>query len=80
MKRAKALITAAGHSVRSKGAPEAVRMELENLLKDMDVYASRQEELLQSIEEKLKEVPYIDKAGDQRDRNCHGQRLYSGSG
>ena len=36
-------------------------MELGNLLKDMDVYASRQEELLRSIEEKLKEVPYIDK-------------------
>ena len=36
-------------------------MELKNLLIDMDVYASRLEELLQRIEEKLKEVPYVDK-------------------
>ncbi len=61
MKRAKTLVTAAGHSVGSREAPEAARMELGNLLKDMDVYASRQEGLLRSIEEKLKEVPYIDK-------------------
>ena len=61
MKRAKTLVTAAEHSVGSKEAPEAARMELGNLLTDMDVYASRQEELLRSIEEKLKEVPYIDK-------------------
>lgn len=27
----------------------------------MDVYASRQDELLRSIEGKLKEIPYIDK-------------------
>jgi len=61
MKRAKTLVTAAGHSVGSKEAPEAARMELRNLLKDMDVYASREDELLQGIEEKLKEIPYIDK-------------------
>ena len=61
MKRAKTLVTAAEHSVGSKEAPEAARMELRNLLKDMDVYASRQGELLRGIEEKLKEIPYIDK-------------------
>ena len=61
MKRAKTLVTAAEHSVGSREAPEAARMELWNLLKDMDVYASRQDELLRSIEEKLKEIPYIDK-------------------
>ncbi len=38
--------------------PEAARMELKILLNDMDVYASRMEELLQRIEEKLKEIPY----------------------
>ena len=60
MKRAKTLVSAAEHSVGSKEAPEAARMELKNLLNDMDVYASRMEELLQKIEEKLKEIPYID--------------------
>lgn len=61
MKRARTLVSAAEHSIGSKEAPEAARMELKNLLSDMDVYASRLEELLQSIEEKLKEIPYIDK-------------------
>ena len=44
-----------------KEAPEAARIKLKNLLNDMDVYASRLEELLQDIEEKLKEIPYVDK-------------------
>lgn len=61
MKRAKTLVSAAEHSVGSKEAPEAARIELKNLLNDMDVYASRLEELLQDIEEKLKEILYIDK-------------------
>ena len=60
MKRAKTLVTAAEHSVGSKEAPEAARMELKNLLDDMDVYTARQEGLLRNIEEKLKEIPYID--------------------
>ena len=60
MKRAKTLVTAAEHSVGSKEAPEAARMELNNLLNDMDVYVARQEELLRNIEEKLKEIPYTD--------------------
>ena len=61
MKRAKTLVSAAGHSVGSKEAPGAARMELKNLLNDMDVYTSRLEELLLKIEEKLKEIPYVDK-------------------
>ena len=61
MKRAKTLVSAAEHSVGSKEAPEAARMELKNLLDDMDVYTSRLEELVQKIEGKLKEIPYIDK-------------------
>lgn len=60
MKRAKTLVSAAEHSVGSKEASEAARIELRNLLNDMDVYASRLEELLQRIEEKLKEIAYID--------------------
>ena len=61
MKRAKTLVSAAEHSVGSKEAPEAARIKLKNLLNDMDVYASRLEELLKGIEEKLKEIPYVDK-------------------
>ena len=61
MKRAKTLVSAAEHSVGSKEAPEAARIELRNLLNDMDAYTSRVEELLGMIEEKLKEIPYIDK-------------------
>ncbi len=60
MKRVKVLVTAAEHSVGSREAPEAARMELKNLLSDMDVYASRMEGLLQRIEEKMKEIPHID--------------------
>jgi transposase len=61
MKRARSLVSAAEHSVGSKEAPEAARMELRNLLDDMDAYTSRLEELLQKMEEKRKEIPYIDK-------------------
>lgn len=61
MKRAKTLVSAAEHSVGSKEAPEAARIELRNLLEDMDVYASRLEGLLRNLEEKLTEIPYIDK-------------------
>jgi len=55
-KRAETLVTAAEHSVGSK---EVTRMELQNLLKDMDIYTSRLEELFQKIESKLREIPYI---------------------
>ena len=61
MKRAKTLVSAAEHSIGSKEASEAARIELKNLLNDMDVYTARLEELIRSIEEKLKELPYIDK-------------------
>ena len=61
MKRAKTLVSAAEHSVGSKEAPEAARMELRNLLQDMDVYTSRLESLLENIMGKLQEIPYINK-------------------
>ena len=61
MKRAKTLVTAAEHSVGSKESPEAARIELKMLLHDMDVYASRVEELLCLLDAKLNEIPYIDK-------------------
>lgn len=61
MKRAETLVSAAEHSVGSKEAPEAARIEIRSLLEDLDVYATRLECLLQKIEEKMKEIPYIDK-------------------
>lgn len=61
MKRAKTLVEAAEHSVGSKEAPETARVELRNLLNDMDMYTTRLDGLLQLMEEKLKEIPYIDK-------------------
>lgn len=61
IKRVKSLVSAAEHSVGSKESLEAVRIEPRNLLKDMDVYALSVEGLLGMIEEKLKEIPYIDK-------------------
>ena len=61
MRRAETLVSAAAHSIGSKEAPEAARIELKNLLDDMDVYAARLEGLLRNIEEKLKEIPYMDK-------------------
>ena len=61
LKRAKNLVTAAEHSVGSKEAPEAARMELRLLLGDYESYSARMEELLTKLEEKLMEIPYIDK-------------------
>ncbi len=40
-KQACTLATAAEHSVGSTEAPEAARMELKNLLADMDIYTAR---------------------------------------
>ena len=61
LKRAKTLVSAAEHSDGSQEAPEAARMEIGNLLNDYSVYNTRLEELLLKIEEKLSEIPYIDK-------------------
>lgn len=61
IKRAKILINKAAHSIGSKEAPEAARVELKNLLNDYEMYNRRMEELMQTIEEKLQEIPYIDK-------------------
>ena len=61
MKRAKTLVSAAEHSVGSKEAPEAARIELRHLLNDLDVYATRLDELLHRIEAILGEIPYVDK-------------------
>lgn len=61
MKRAKTLVSAAEHSVGSKETPEAARIEPRHLLNDMDVYATRLDELLHRIEAILGEIPYVDR-------------------
>lgn len=61
LKRAKALVTAAEHSIGSQEACDSARIELKILLNDYEIYHQREEELMELIEEKLSEVPYIDK-------------------
>ena len=60
-KRAKILLTAAEHSIGSQEAPDSARIEWKNLLNDYEIYHKREEELMSIIEQKLSEVPYIDK-------------------
>ena len=60
-KRAKTLLTAAEHSIGSQEAPDSARIELKNLLNDYEIYRNREEELMGMIEQKLSEIPYIDK-------------------
>ena len=61
MKRAKTLVEAAEHSIGSREAHEAARIELRILLSDYERQAAREAELMGLIEEKIAEVPYIDK-------------------
>ena len=55
------MLSAAERSVGSREAPEAASMEIRNLLEDYEKYSSRMDELMAKIEEKIKEVPYVDK-------------------
>lgn len=61
VKRAKTLVTAAEHSIGSQEALDCARIEIKNLLNDYEVYHKRMDELMKKIEEKLSEIPYIDK-------------------
>ena len=61
MKRAKTLIEAAEHSIGSREAQEAARVELKILLADYEMQTAREAELMALIEEKITEVPYVDK-------------------
>ena len=60
-KRAETLYAAAEHSIGNREAPEAARLELEQLLDDIDRYEERLKKVTELMEEKLREVPYIDK-------------------
>ena len=61
IKRARTLVEAAEHSVGSRDAQEAARIELQILLSDYDRQTKREAELMALINEKIREVPYIDK-------------------
>ena len=60
IKRAKTLVKAAEHSIGSREAPEAARMELQILLSDYEMQTRREVDLMAKIQEKIREVPYID--------------------
>lgn len=61
LKRAKTLVAAAEHSIGSREAQEAARIELQILLSDYEMQTAREAELMALIEEKIIEVPYVDK-------------------
>lgn len=59
-KRAKTLVEAAEHSIGSRTAQDAARIEIRMLLSDYEMYTERETELMKLIEEKIMEIPYID--------------------
>ena len=61
LKRARTLVTAAEHSVGSREAQEAARIEFQILLSDLEMQTKREAELMEMIREKIAEVPYVDK-------------------
>lgn len=61
VKRAKRLVEAAEHSVGSRDAQEAARMELRILLSDYELQVEREKELMELIMDKIVEVPYTEK-------------------
>lgn len=60
-KRAQTLVDAAMHSIGSKQAPEAARIEIMNLLDDIDMYSNRVAEFVALLDRKMEEIPYVDK-------------------
>ncbi len=61
LKRAKTLVTAAEHSIGSRDAQEAARIELRILLADYKMQTAQEAELMALIEDKIRKVPYVDK-------------------
>ena len=64
IKRAQTLVEAAKRSVGCKEASESARYEIKALLGDYEIYASREAELMGLINEKIAEIPYVDKLLD----------------
>jgi transposase len=61
VKRAKTLFNKAEHSVGNQESSDTARLELRILLSDYEMYNNRVQNIMQLIEEKLKEIPHIDK-------------------
>lgn len=61
IKRAESLLAAAKHSIGSTEAPECARIEIKNLLSDFEMYTERMNEIMSLIEEKLMEIPFVEK-------------------
>ena len=61
LKRAKTLVEAAEHNIGSREAQEAVRIELQILRSDYEMQKAREAELMALIEEKIREVSYVNK-------------------
>ena len=59
LKRAKTLVEVAERSIGNTEAPESARIEIRMLLVDYEVYSKRMDDLLEEIEKKLFEIPYI---------------------
>ena len=61
IKRATKLVEAAEHSIGSQEGLTTARMEIKNLLSDYERYSKRMEELVELIDELVKEIPYVEK-------------------
>lgn len=61
LKKAGRLVDAAEHSIGNHEAPEAARIEIKNLLDDVEMYARRVDGFMEELQKKMAEVPYVDK-------------------
>lgn len=61
LKRARTLVEVAERSIGNTEAPGSARIEIRMLLADYEVYSKRMDDLMAEIENKLSEIPYIDK-------------------
>lgn len=61
LKRARELVSAAEKSIGRTTSPETARMELENLLEDLEKYQEREKKLMEMICEKLPQIKHVEK-------------------
>lgn len=61
LKRARDLVSAAEKSIGRTTSPEMARMELENLLEDLEKYKEREKKIMEMICEKLPQIEHVEK-------------------
>lgn len=61
LKRAQTLVSAAEHSIGSREAEKSARIEIADLLDDIERYTKRVNDLIELLDQKLTEIPYVDK-------------------